>query len=68
MTYSNICINRVKELREKQGFTQDDLARCVGISRQALCLIEKGNNPRVAVALRICAVLDKPIQEVFYFG
>lgn len=58
--------NKVAFYRKQTKMSQDDLARCVGITRQALSQIENGNNPRVTVALKICAVLDKPIGEVFF--
>lgn len=58
--------NKVAYYRKQAKMTQDDLACCVGITRQALSQIENGNNPRVTVALKICAVLDKSISEVFF--
>lgn len=58
--------NKVAHFRKEAKMSQEELACCVGITRQALSQIENGNNPRVTVALKICAVLDKPIAEVFY--
>jgi transcriptional regulator with XRE-family HTH domain len=46
--------NRVKELRQKRGWTLDELSASCGVSRSMLSQIERnGVNPTVAVALRI---------------
>jgi len=46
--------NRVKELRQKKGWTLDELSASCGVSRSMLSQIERnGVNPTVAVALRI---------------
>ncbi len=34
--------NSIKELRARDGFTQEDLAHEVGVSRQTINAIEKG--------------------------
>ncbi len=33
--------NRVKELRKEKGYTQEDLAEIIGVSRQTVNAIEK---------------------------
>jgi transcriptional regulator with XRE-family HTH domain len=46
--------DRVKELRQKRGWTLDELSAACGVSRSMLSQIERnGVNPTVAVALRI---------------
>ncbi|AMO88138.1 helix-turn-helix family protein [Corynebacterium simulans] len=46
--------------------TQADLAAEVGVSRQTIANIEKGNySPSVYLALDICKVLGKSVEEVF---
>jgi len=46
--------DRVKELRQKKGWTLDQLSGACGVSRSMLSQIERnGVNPTVAVALRI---------------
>ena len=46
--------DRVKELRQKKGWTLDQLSGTCGVSRSMLSQIERnGVNPTVAVALRI---------------
>ncbi|MGT2898026.1 helix-turn-helix transcriptional regulator [Streptococcus macedonicus] len=37
-------MNRLKDLRKKAGFTQDELAKKIGISKRTLAYWEKGEN------------------------
>ncbi len=56
----------VKEYREKAGITQEALAREVGVSRQTIVSIERGDNqPRVLIALAIAAILGVAIEKLF---
>ena len=46
--------------------TQEDLAVSVGVTRQTILAIEKGNyNPSVGLALRLAAVLGVPVDVLF---
>ncbi len=46
--------NRVNELRTKANLTQEDLGKAVGVTRQTIIAIEKGNyTPSVTLALKI---------------
>lgn len=58
--------NYVRTHRTASGLTQDELARAVGVSRQTVIAIEKGNyTPSVLLALKIAAQFNKPVEEVF---
>jgi putative transcriptional regulator len=58
--------NRIKELRERQRLGQTELARAVGVSRQAIHAIEKDrHDPSVRLALKIARFLGSPVEEVF---
>ncbi|MFV0529592.1 MAG: helix-turn-helix transcriptional regulator [Lachnospiraceae bacterium] len=58
--------NQIKELREKRGWRQSDLADRLRISRQAVISIEKYKyTPSLELAFRIAEVFEVPIQEVF---
>lgn len=60
--------NRIKVARAEKSLTQDQLANLVGVSRQTIGSIEKGQfNPTAKLALIICIVLDKKFEELFYF-
>jgi putative transcriptional regulator len=60
--------NRIKELRARHGFTQDDLARKVGVRRETIVFLEKGKyNPSLKLAYDIARTFDEKIEEVFIF-
>ena len=49
----------LKELRQQKGFTQEDLAEIIGITRQHIGMIENGNsNPSPKLAKKIAKALD----------
>ena len=61
--------NNVHETRMKLGITQEDLAREVGVSRQTIIAIEKGNYvPSVLLVLKIAKFFKKRVEEVFYIN
>ena len=60
--------NRLKELRNEAGFSQQQLADMIGVSRNTISSIETGQfNPTAKLALIICIALDKKFEEIFYF-
>lgn len=58
--------NKVAELRKKAGLTQVDLAKRIGISRQALISIEKGANPSGETLLKIASILRTKVENIFF--
>lgn len=60
--------NRIKELREQKGLTQEQLGEMVGTSRQAINAIETEKfEPSIWLAYDISQVFERPIEEVFLF-
>jgi putative transcriptional regulator len=58
--------NRVFELRTKRGLTQEDVACAVGVTRQTVIAIEKGNYvPSVLLALKIAHLFKVPVEDIF---
>jgi putative transcriptional regulator len=58
--------NTVYTLRTNKGLTQEALADKVGITRQTVISIEKGNyTPSVLLALKIASVFKVSVEEVF---
>lgn len=58
--------NNLSELRKEKGINQTDLGRMVGVSRQTISLIERGDyNPSVMVALSLARVFDVSVEEIF---
>lgn len=60
--------SKVRELREEKGLTQSELGDLVGVSRQTIYYLEKGNyNPKLTLSLKLSKVLGASIRELFYF-
>ncbi len=61
--------NRLPELRARYRLTQQDLAQWVGVTRQTIIAIEKGQyNPSTALALKLARVLQVPVEQIFWLG
>lgn len=59
---------RIKEFRAKHGWTQEDLARKVGVSRETIIYLEKGKyNPSLKLAYGVAQALGTTIGELFIF-
>ena len=58
---------RIKAARAALDMTQNELADAVGVSRQTMNAIEKGDyNPTVKLCIKICKVLNKSLDELFW--
>lgn len=58
---------RLKAARAAKDYSQQQLADLVGVSRQTINAIEKGDyNPTIRLCLSICKVLDKTLDELFW--
>ena len=58
---------RLKAARAGRDLSQQDLADKVGVSRQTINAIEKGDyNPTIKLCLSICRVLGKTLDELFW--
>ena len=59
---------RIKELRARHNLTQEELAEKVGVSRQTILYVERGDyNPSLLLATKICRVLKCKVEELFLF-
>lgn len=60
---------RLKAARAAVGLTQQGLADEVGVTRQTIVAIEKGDyNPTVKLCIQICQALGKTLDELFWPG
>jgi putative transcriptional regulator len=58
--------NHIKEHRIRRGFSQGELARAVGVSRQSINAIERGRYiPSLPLALRFAHLFNCPTDELF---
>lgn len=56
----------LKKERVYCGFTQESLAKAIGVSRQTIVSIEKGEgNPSLDLCKKICKKLNKTLDELF---
>lgn len=58
---------KLKSARAAKDMSQQALAEAVGVSRQTINAIEKGDyNPTIRLCIDICRVLDKTLDELFW--
>lgn len=68
LTFGGYMKNRIKELREQRGLTQEQLGELVGASRQAINAIETEKfEPSIWLAYDISKVFECAIEDVFLF-
>jgi putative transcriptional regulator len=62
--------NHIRKLRfHHNEMTQQELADKVGVTRQTIVALEKGNySPSLELAFRIAHAFDLPLEEVFFYG
>lgn len=60
--------NTVYALRQRIGLTQEELAEAVGVTRQTIIALEKGNYvPSVLLALKIAKHFKSPVEKIFTY-
>ena len=58
--------NKVRDLRQERGWTQQELAAAVGVSRQSINSIECNRYvPSLALALAFARVFGRATEEIF---
>ncbi|MBE6899595.1 MAG: helix-turn-helix transcriptional regulator [Ruminococcaceae bacterium] len=68
MKDSLVLKNRIKETRTELGYSQEQLAEMVGVSRNTISSIETGHfSPTAKLALILCVALNKKFEDIFYF-
>ena len=60
--------NRLKEYRAKINVNQTEMGKLVGVSRQTISQIERGDySPSVTLALKIAKVLDAKVEAILRY-
>jgi len=60
--------NRLKEYRAKNGISQSEMGRLVGVSRQTISQIERGDySPSVVLAIKIARYFNVSVEDIFDF-
>lgn len=58
---------KMKSARAALDLSQQELADKVGVSRQTIVAIEKGDyNPTINLCIAICRILNKTLDELFW--
>ena len=58
--------NSIREMRLKKNITQEELAEAVGVSRQTIVAIEKGNyTPSLFLAINLARFFNVSIEKLF---
>jgi putative transcriptional regulator len=59
--------DRMKAARAEKGYSQQKLADLVGVSRQTINTIERGDyNPTIKLCVAICRALDRTLDDLFW--
>ena len=60
--------NRLKEYRARQGVNQREMGRLVGVSRQTISQIERGDySPSVTLALKLAKLCQVSVEDIFSY-
>ena len=60
--------NNLKEVRQKKGLSQEELASIVGVCRQTIISIERYQyKPSLELAMKIAKKLNINTEKLFYF-
>ena len=61
-----ILTNKVQEYRNKNKITQEELSKTIGVTRQTIIAIEKGNyTPSVLLAIKIAEYFRTEVEKLF---
>ena len=60
--------NRLEEIRKRQGWTQEELAERLSVTRQTISSLESGRyNPSILLAFRVARLFKLSIEEIFIY-
>lgn len=60
--------NRLEQIRKDNGFTQEELAIKLEVSRQTINSLEKGRyNPSILLAFKISKTFGMLIEDIFIY-
>jgi putative transcriptional regulator len=61
--------NRLEEMRNQMGWTQQELADQVEVSRQTIISLENGRyNPSILLAFRLARLFQVKIEDIFIYS
>ncbi|MFX1373312.1 MAG: helix-turn-helix domain-containing protein [Promethearchaeota archaeon] len=67
MKFKKSIKSKVKDFREELGLTQQQLADQVGVSRQTIYYLEKGDyNPSLILSFKLTEIFQTSLDNIFY--
>jgi putative transcriptional regulator len=61
-------LTKLKEYRAKRNMKQEELAEIVGVRRETIIRLEKGQyNPSLKLAMDLAKVFEVSVEELFVF-
>jgi putative transcriptional regulator len=61
--------NGLRELRQRYGLTQEQLARDLDVTRHTILALEVGRYvPSIELALKLAAYFDQPLETIFWLS
>ncbi|HEY9088168.1 MAG TPA: helix-turn-helix transcriptional regulator [Anaerolineaceae bacterium] len=61
--------NMLEQMRTQRGWTQQELADMVEVSRQTIISLERGRyNPSILLAFRLARLFDVKIEDLFLYS
>lgn len=61
-------LNHLENLRKKEGISQEEFAKKLGVTRQTIISLEKCRyNPSLELAFKISRFFKMPIEEIFIY-
>ena len=62
-------VNRLRELRQEHGLTQEQLAADLEVTRHTILAQEVGRYvPSIELALRLAAYFNRPLETIFWLN
>jgi putative transcriptional regulator len=63
----HVVVNRLRELRQEAGLTQEQLAADLDVTRHTILALEVGRYvPSIGLALRLAAYFNRPLETIFW--
>jgi len=64
-----VILNRIREFRAREDLTQEELAMRVGVTRQTIISIEKGEYiPSLALGMKLAETFRCTVEHLFAFN
>ena len=61
----SVFMNQIRLLRNQRGLTQEDVAECIGVSRQAVAKWEKGDTlPDIGVCIKLADLFGVTLERL----